>query len=388
MKKLLSLFLVGFMPLVAQDYVASQNAFCFNLINALGAPEENLCVSPYNISSALELAYFGAADGTKNEIAQTLQLPMMADKELASEIKKSEQYLGKAAINAKALAVDNTFLPTDYYLQIVKDDLEADVFEVNFRKKPQEACDSINNWASKMTQGRITNLLEPSNVNDATKLVLLSSIYIKSSWLTPFEVHKTQDAPFTTPKGEKTVQMMEQTKEMRLFQNGDVKVVWRDLEQKNQNEARLEVLFVLPENLNTKLSLDQIASWDKAAKSEYVQLFVPKCSVRQRLSVKKALQSLGMKLAFSQNADFSVLSPKNDLMVDDVLHSAFMQLNEAGIEAAAATAVTMVTKSALIPKNEPIVVRCDKPFYVLIREKATGLVLFVSLIANPQAVEK
>lgn len=391
MKKILSsLFglVLGLVPLSAQDYVASQNAFCFNLINALGTPEGNVCISPYNISSALQLAYFGAADGTKSEIAQTLGLPMMADKELAEEIKKHEQYLGRAAINAKAIAVDNSFLPTDYYLQMVKENLDADVFEVNFRKKPEEACESINSWASRMTQGRITNLLDPSNINAATKVVLLSSIYIKSAWLSPFEVSKTHDAPFKMLKGEKTVSMMEQTKDMRLYQDSNVQVVWRDLEQKNQNEARLEVLFVVPQNLNTKLSVDQLAAWDKGAKSEYVQLFVPKCSIRQRLSVKKPLQDLGMTEPFSDKANFTVLSPNGDLVINDVLHSAFMQLNEAGIEAAAATAVTMMTKSALIPKKDPIVVRCDKPFYVLIREKATGMMLFVGLIATPELVEK
>lgn len=377
------------------SYIASRNSFSFALVNALGVPQDNICISPYNISSALELAYFGADGGTKSEISATLNLPMMNDSALADEIKKADGSFGGSVTNARALAVDTAFLPTDHYLQMVRDTLGAHAFEVNFKNKPQEAADSINSWAAKMTQGRITKLLEPSNITDATKLVLLSSIYIKSDWLEPFEVHKTADAPFKTISGsEKSVPMMQQTKNMNLFDDGSVQVVWRDLAIKNSNDARLEVLFVVPQNADAlktvaqALSSEQLDAWQKQAKNQYVQLFVPKCSVRQRLSVKKPLQDLGMKQAFSPAADFSVISPKSDLMISDVLHAAFMQLNETGIEAAAATAVVMVTKSAQITTKTPVVVRCDKPFYTIIREKTTGLVLFVSLIASPQLVEK
>lgn len=376
-------------------YVASRNAFSFSLINALGAPQGNICISPFNISSALELAYFGAEDGTKAGISSTLSLPMIGDKALTEEIKRCDQFLGGSVINARALAIDSSFMPADSYLQIVKEGLDADAFEVNFKKRPVEACESINSWAAKMTQGRITKLLEPSNVSEATKLVLLSSIYIKSNWAVPFEANQTHDAAFKTITGaEKTVNMMQQTKNMRLFQNDQVQVVWRDLVQKNTNDARLEVMFVVPQNADAlksvaqNLSADQLAAWDKQATDEFVQFFLPKCSVRQRLSVKNPLIDLGMNQAFSTAANFSALSPKNDLMIDDVLHAAFMQLNETGIEAAAATGVVMTTRSIKMPAKDPIVVRCDKPFYVLIKEKSTGLVLFVSLIATPELVEK
>lgn len=374
--------------LTATEFTDSQNAFTLDLVQALGTPKEaNICVSPYNISSALQLAYFGAEGATKQQMASVLHLPMMADSDLAKTIKGCDNSLGRAAINAKALAVDASFLPTDYYLQLVKDELEADAFEVHFKKHPQEACQSINSWASKMTQGRIKELLQPSNITPDTKLVLLSSIYIKSNWVEQFEAHQTSDAPFKTLSGaEKVVPMMRQTKNMRLYQNDAVQVVWKDLEQKNANDARLEVLFVVPKEL-AKVSLKDMSAWDKEAKMEYVQLFVPKCSVRERFSVKKPLINLGMQLPFSMGADFSALSPKEALMIDDVVHAAFLQLNESGIEAAAATAVIMMTRSAHVATQEPIVVRCDKPFYVVIREKATGLILFVSMIASPEKVE-
>jgi len=396
MKKLLLCALLSLSALSAEeDYIASQNAFTFTFVNALGKPESNICVSPYNIAGALELAYFGAANSTKAEIGSMLHLPMMSDTALADTIKKTDDYLGRSATNAKALAVDTSFLPTDYYLQLVKDKLGAEAFEVNFSKRPKEACESINNWASKNTQGRITNLLEPSNITSNTKLVLLSSIYIKAAWQQPFEVGLTQDAPFKTISGDvKQVSMMQQTKNMRLYENDDLQVVWRDLEQKNGEQARLEVVIAVPKNgdslqtVSKGLSNELVKLWDKDSEEKYVQLFLPKCSIRTRVSVKAPLQSLGMVQAFTESADFSALSPKNDLMVSDVLHSAFMQLNESGIEAAAATAVTMVTRSALAPKEPPVVVRADKPFYVFIREKNKGLVLFVGLIGSPEKVEK
>ncbi len=387
---LMSLFAVA--NIHAEDeFVASQNAFTFDFLHALGKPQANICASPYNIASALELAYFGAENATKSEIGSMLHFPLMSDSALADVVKKTDTYLGTSAVNAKAIAVDTSFMPTDYYLQLVKDKLGADAFEVNFSKRPEEACGSINNWASKMTQGRIKNLLQPSDVNGGTKLVLLSSIYIKAAWQLPFEVSLTKDAPFTTLSGaKKQVSMMEQTKNMRLYQNSDFQVVYRDLKQDNDQQARLEVIVALPQNpeLLQTVSVDTLKTWDAGAQDAYVQLFLPKCSIRSRISAKNALQSLGMKQAFTTDADFTALSPKNDLMVSDVIHSAFMQLNESGIEAAAATAVTMVTKSALMPKDPPIVVRCDKPFYLFIRDKNKGLVLFAGLVALPEQVEK
>ncbi len=394
MKKLL----FGLMSLAAlstahaeDDFVAGSNAFTFDFLQGLGKPQSNICASPYNIASALQLAYFGAENATKSEIGSMLHLPLMSDAALADVIKKSDSYLGTAAVNAKALAIDNSFLPTDYYLHLVKDKLGADAFEVNFAKRPQEACDSVNNWAAKMTQGRIKNLLSTSDVNEGTKLVLLSSIYIKAAWQQPFEVSLTKDAPFTTLSGsKKQVSMMEQTKNMRLYQNSDFQVVYRDLKQEADQQARLEVIVAVAQNpeLLQKITADTIKTWDKEAEEHYVQLFLPKCSIRSHISAKGALQALGMRQAFTGDADFTLLSPKNDLMVSDVIHSAFMQLNESGIEAAAATAVTMVTKSVLIPKEEPIVVRADKPFYLFIRDKNKGLVLFAGLVAMPEVVEK
>ncbi len=399
MKKLLALassFLCLHMASITADaYTDGQNAFTFNLLHALGQPQGNVCISPYNISSAMQLAYFGAENATKTEIGQALHLPMVKDGALTEVIKKYERSLGNAAINAKAVAVDRSFLPVDSYLQTVKEGLDADVFEVNFIKEPEEACKSINSWASKMTQGKITSLLEPANVTPATRLVLLSSIYIKAAWVSPFEAGMTEDSTFKTISGQdKPVKMMQKTENMRLYQDDKVQVVWRDLVQKDPNDARLEVLFVLPQNgdalkaISQNLSPDLLATWDKKQTSQYVQLFAPKCSIRERLSVKQPLKSLGIVQAFGDEADFTAISPKNDLTISDVLHAAFLQIDEAGIEAAAATAVVMMTRMAKIETKPPVVVRCDKPFYVFIRDKASGLVLFTSLIASPEKVEK
>ncbi|MCE5293640.1 MAG: hypothetical protein LLF94_03375, partial [Chlamydiales bacterium] len=136
------------------------------------------------------------------------------------------------------------------------------------------------------------------------------------------------------------------------------------------------------------LSSDQLSAWSQQASDKYIEFNVPKCTIRERLSIKPALQTLGMKEAFTTGADFSGITPKNNLMISDVIHAAFLEMNETGIEAAAATAVIMMTKSAFIPSEPPVVVRCDKPFYLFIREKSSGLVLFVSVIASLDKQEK
>ncbi|MCE5295026.1 MAG: hypothetical protein LLF94_10510, partial [Chlamydiales bacterium] len=235
-----SLLLIGSCFAADQEnaYVASRNSFNFALLKALGTPTDNITISPYNIASALDLAYFGDDKTTKSEMSECLRLPMMADRAFIEEIKKCETSLGRSATNARAIALDTGFLPTDYYLETVKDKLGAQAFEVNFSKRPQDACESINAWASNMTKGRITNLLSPSDVSAATKMVLLSAIYIKADWVQAFAANKTRDDTFRSISGkDNTVKMMQQTKNMRLFQNDSVDVVWMDLKQNNPNDS-------------------------------------------------------------------------------------------------------------------------------------------------------
>jgi serpin B len=188
------------------------------------------------------------------------------------------------------------------------------------------------------------------------------------------------------------VPMMMQKEQMRLYQNDQVQVVWRDFTAVNSNGPLLEAMIVVPRNSSSlqttysALSAEKVKEWQSKAAMQQVELYLPKCSLRSRASLKAPLQAIGIKEAFTAQADFSGISPASDLMVDDVLHEAYMKIDEAGVEATGATAVTMMMKAAMPPKEPPVVVRCDKPYFVFIKEKSTGLILFISLIAAPEKI--
>lgn len=381
-------------------YTDGQNQFSWQLMQAInetpsGQPSSNICFSPYNISSALQLAYFGAEGSTRTELGETLHLPMMAVNSLVLKIKEIEQSLGANVINARAIAVDESFAPSEPYLAIARDQLGSTLFSVDCRKNSKGAVEAINKWASDQTHKHIQKLLEPQDIKPTTRLVLLSAIYLKSAWATPFNEKQTKEAPFKTDAApDLKVSMMHQTERMQLYQDKEVQVVVRECEVEKNSQAALDVVIVLPredvpiQKVYKNFSVETVGKWVTAARRLDVELFLPRCSVRQRMSLKKSLVALGMKQPFTNGANFSFLSPGLELAIDDVIHEAYMQLDEAGVEAAAATAVTMRMTSVMPQEKHPVVVRCDRPFFVVIRDRSSGLVLFVSLVANPQKIVK
>lgn len=376
-------------------YIMGKNQFCWKLVSTLEETTSNVCISPYNIASALELAYLGSEGTTKAEIGQTLVLPMYSQEILCTKIQSVDAKLGPNVTNAKAIAVDVSYRVSEAYLQLVKHMVKADLFDVDFVKKPVDAAGSINKWVFDKTNSHIKELIKPENITPFTRLVLLSAIYLKANWQNPFETHHTSEMNYRCFDGtEKKVPMMYQKQEASYFENHDVQVVWRDFERQKDSAAQLQALIVLPrqkvafdafvKSINTT-KLDQ---WKTGALRRYVELFMPQCSLKQRQSVKKPLMAMGMKQPFSRQADFFNISPKLDIAIEDVIHEAYMQIDEAGVEAAGATGVTIGLKSFAPIPNDPVVVRCNRPFIVIIQEKSTNLVLFVAVVCTPEKVEK
>jgi len=378
-----------------EPFVAGQNQFSWNLLQQIGDIKGNVCISPYNISSAMQLVYFGAASTTKSQIGQALHLPKMSDTALAENIVNFETKIAEDVANAKAVAVDTTYTVAPAFLDIVKGTLKADLFTCDFQNKPEQAVASINKWVSSKTEEHIQQLLERDNIKSTTRLVLLSAIYLKADWLFPFDEKSTKESPFRALNGSDiTVPMMYQKETMLYHQDSQAQVVWRDFEKHENSPTQLQAMIVLP-SINVALDtfvkgIDsaKVGQWEKESSRELVALYLPKCSLKQRQSVKNSLISLGMTQAFSNAANLSVISPKLDITIDDVLHEAFMQLDEKGVIAAGATGVIIGLKSVMEPPKKEFVMRCDRPYLVVIREKESGLVLFVSVVASPEKIEK
>lgn len=373
----------------ADDMVDGQNQFAFHLLKKVSRENENLCFSPYSIANALTLAYLGAEGQTKNEIGMLFSYPPQDSNLVLSHLKALDTFLRPALSSANLVVIDQSFKPLESYLDQVKA-LDAKLFSIDTTNDASGSVASMNNWVKEKTQGYIPDLLMPQDINSLTKMVLLNAVYLKADWQSPFDAAKTKDDAFQTATNETLkVAMMCKTEPLTLYQDGDVSVVWKDMKAKSENGPEIQAVIIVPETatsrtmLQNTFSMELLERYKQNASRKMCELFFPKCFIRKRMELKNTLMALGMKEAFQDGADFTAIEPTLPLVIQQVIHEGYMSFNETGVVAAAATAVTMGLTAFLPDQAKPVVIRCDKPFYVIILEKKTNLALFVGYVARP-----
>jgi serpin B len=371
--------------------IAGQNAFALDLYKQLRGEEGNLFFSPYSISTALAMTYAGARGDTAQEMAQTLHFP--ADSELlhASHAALLNQLQGDGQKRGFQLNVANAlwgqkgepFLSP--FLTLVRDRYRAGLSELDFKANPEEARKTINTWVEKKTQDKIQNLLPQGSVTPLTRLVLTNAIYFKGDWANQFLKPATHEQPFTTGAGAAVkVPMMNQTNQFGYldadtFQMLEMPYVGKEL----------SMVMLLPKKtdglaeLEKTLTADKLTGWVGKLRPTRVQVGFPKFKMTKGISLADTLAKMGMPLAFSDKADFSGMNGSRDLFITGVFHKAFVDVNEEGTEAAAATGVVVGVRSAPRP---PKVVRfvADHPFVFLIRDVRSGSVLFMGRVTDPR----
>ena len=367
--------------------------FAFNLYQVLRDTDGNLFYSPYSISLALAMTYAGARGETEEQMADTLRFSLAQDNlhpafnsldiELAS---RGEGAKGKDGEGFRLNIVNAIWGQKDYqflteFLDVLAENYGAGLRILDFIKAPEESRITINDWVSDQTEGRIEDLIPEGVIDALTRLVLTNAIYFNAAWQHPFEDNATSDGLFHLLGGnDTTVPMMKQTESFCYTVGNNFQAI--ELPYDGQE---LSMLILLPEagqfdtfeeGLNAELVDDVI---DKLKTNE-VALTMPKFEYESSFGLKEALSMLGMEVAFTIDADFSGMNGQRDLLIQDVLHKAFVSVDEAGTEAAAATAVIVGVTS--IPA-EPIEVKIDRPFIFLIRDVETGTLLFVGRVLNP-----
>jgi serpin B len=218
-----------------------------------------------------------------------------------------------------------------------------------------------------------------------TRLVLTNAIYFKGNWAKQFKENRTKDAPFTLADGRKIdVPMMNQKAEFGYTETD----TFQTLELPYVNEE-LSMIILLPKKFDAlnefekTLTLENLAQWLSKINKREVMVFVPKFKMTSQFGLAPVLKSMGMKDAFSSNADFSGINGKRNLFISAVIHKAFVEVNEEGTEAAAATGVVMKLTS-VSPVRIPVF-RTDHPFLFLIRDNLSGSILFIGRVDNPKA---
>lgn len=368
--------------LSSHNSVASGNtALAVQLYRELGANKGNLFFSPYSISSALGMTYAGARGNTADQMKKTLhfQLEQAAlnsafkglNKKLMGTARKSGQKLSIA--NALVLTGSNV---SSGYKDILKNYYDAEIFGGGLER--------INGWVKQKTEGKIDKILEQLSANSVC--VILNAIYFKGAWEIQFDTKSTRDAPFSlSANAQVKVPLMYRKDTYKLLESETFQAI--SLPYKGK---ALSMVVLLPKSVDglpaveQQLTAGNLGGWlsrlDRQPDRK-VSVYLPKFKLESGYDLVSPFQKMGMTDAFSPAADFTGMGwQKGRLWIGQIKHKAFVEVNEEGTEAAAATAVEMVTKS--MPVREPVF-RADHPFFFMIRDNETGTILFMGRMANP-----
>jgi len=368
----------------------ANNAFALALYQQLAESDGNLFYSPYSIYTALMMTYAGAAGQTAEQMKQALEITLPEGEAHAAlnalnlTLKNNSMFEGAPVFSfnvANQLWGQKDFAFNEQFLNTLSAYYDANLKTVDFRDS-ENARALINLWVAAQTNDKIKDLIPEGVLNALTRLVLTNAVYFKGSWDTRFDPARTRQADFhISDLRSVQVPMMLQTIQAPYGENELCQ--WIELPYQGK---QMSMMFLLPgrevalDRLEAALSPEKLDSWVEGSASEKVLVSVPRFRMSFFSSMAPVLARMGMPDAFDENrADFSGMTGRKELYLSHVLHKAFVEINEEGTEAAAATAVVVATKSAVLSQQ----FIADRPFVFLIRDRKTGCILFVGRLADP-----
>jgi serpin B len=399
----LALFMVGInladeksadMKKVAGD----NNDFAFDMYGKLKSEKGNIFFSPFSISTALAMTYGGARGNTEAEMGKTMHYTLKQDKlhaamgalidDLNGRTVKEGWGENRKNVRPFELVVANALWGQKGYPfkkkfdKLNNDNYEAGLTNLDFSADPEKARTTINKWVEDETNDKIKDLIPMGSIGGLTRLVLTNAIYFKSQWQEQFKKRNTKNADFHVSKTKKVkAPMMHQVEHFKYLDEKEFLAV--ELPYKGR---QLAMLVFMPKKANgmakfeKTLTAANFGKWLAKMKSGNVDLYLPKFKTTSSFVVNDQLRALGMKDAFRLGAaDFSGMADTKELFISKVIHKAFVDVDEEGTEAAAATAVEAKGNKV----RKPIEVKIDKPFVFLIRDNVTGSILFMGRITDP-----
>lgn len=374
--------------------VKANNDFAINLYNRLSKEDENVFFSPFSIISALSMCLVGAHDQTAEEMLLGLGFDVEQEKvaglfEAFRKRIEKIQASGKVKFDvANAIWLSEDYQVLEEYLNVVKEYFGSRVTRANFISDADSVRKEINSWIAEKTNNLIRNMLTPGMPEPDTIMMLVNAIYFKGDWKIAFKEDKTKSDDFFLPSGSSVeVEMMNQKDKFKAGKFDKYKAV-----ELPYIGNEISMLVVLPheeyslsdvENVLTAQKLEKIRS---EIRIHDVNLSLPRFKMEYGIkSLNESLQAIGIRQAFNASkADFSKITDrKGELYISQVLHKAFVEVNEKGTEAAAATVVSITFTSAVIDIPPPLVFRADRPFLFIIQENSTGLILFMGRLDEP-----
>jgi serpin B len=374
-----------------QMVVKAINSLALDLYPKLKQGDDNLFFSPYSISSALAMTYAGARGETAAQMARTLNFEGDGENLASGFGALNRSLIPSADQGGCRLQVANglwghkgfPFL-TEYQDLVVKT-YQGRLTDLDFERGPEAARKTINKAVEEQTQGKITDLMPAGSISDLTKLVLTNAIYFKGQWADLFRESQTRPDEFTLLDGSKIpIPMMHHTEEYRYAEIDGVQIL--DLYYKGKEFSMTVFLPQKPAGLvplEQTLTAARLHDVMGKLQSGSVAVWLPKFTVNTpSYQLGPILVSMGMRDAFGANADFSGIDGHKDLLLQDVFHKAFVNVDEAGTEAAAATAAPIAPKSVRQAQAPPVF-RADHPFLFVIRHNPTNCILFMGRLTKP-----
>jgi serpin B len=379
---------VGTDRLETVNVVRSGNQFAFDLYGRLRASRGNLFFSPTSILTALAMTYAGAAGDTAAEIAKTLHFEIPKDelnramRALLASWKSNEKVHGIQLNVANRLwgQVGESFLPA--YLAVTRDDYGAELARLDFADG-ERARQTINQWVLDQTAGKIKDVIASADQLAAARLVITNAIYFKGNWTEPFKAKLTKEEDFRL-SAEQTIKapLMHARRHFRYAALDGLQIL--ELPYANRS---FSMIVLLPEDpdaladLESRLTVKNWWEWTQELRQQEVIVYLPRFKTTAEFDLAGVLASMGLTSVFNSRADFSQMNGKRDLFILQVLHKAFVDVNEEGTEAAAATALMAGTK--VMQPTAPPVFRADHPFVFAIRDNRNGANLFLGRLADP-----
>ncbi|MCW4048437.1 MAG: serpin family protein [Candidatus Bathyarchaeota archaeon] len=347
--------------------------------------EGNVLFSPYSISMALSMTYEGARGETAEEMEAVFgflddpleRLPSVA--RIYNTLNEEGREYMLHTVNA--LWIQQDYPVQEDYVDAIVNFYGGDVNALDFITEPDESRVTINEWVEERTYDRIKDLFPPDSIDADVRLVLTNAIYFKGDWLYEFDEEATSKEEFhVTPSTSVEVDMMNLHDETFNYAETDELQI---LELPYTGED-VSMIVLLPKNglmgdVKTQLSAERLDEWVEMMEGTAVNVYLPRFTFETKYFMMEDLTEMGMPTAFTGAADFSGMTGNRDLFIDKVIHQAFIEVNEQGTEAAAATGVSM-RLSATIPDE---VFRADHPFVFLIRDMDTGVILFMGRVTDP-----
>ncbi|NP_001269772.1 ovalbumin-like [Columba livia] len=381
---------------------AASAEFSFEVFDELKAqyPNQNIIFAPLSILSALSMLYLGARGNTKAQIdkvvhfdkitgsGETVESQCSTSVNVHTSLKDTFIQITKPSDNyslsfASRLYAEETFQILPEYIQCVKELYKESVETVSFQKAADQARELINSWAESQTNGMIRNILQPGSVDPQTEMVLVNAIYFKGVWAKAFKVEGTQTMPFrVTEQESKPVQMMYQLGSFKVTDLPPEKMRILELPYAS---GMLSMWVILPydisglEQIENAITFEKLQEWTSSnlMEEKTVKVYLPRMKMEEKYNLTSVLMGLGITDLFSSSADLSGISSVERLKVSEAVHQAFVEIDEAGSEAAGIAGAAVKDESAS-PEF-----KVDHPFLFLIRHNPTDGILFLARCVSP-----